>query len=337
MQYPVANVPLEHPLIQSYRELLRVTRDADDDALKKAFRLMAKIYHPDHNADANAQTVFMRIREAYQVLNDPAAMARLNSDYQRKKMIDVCVKGLDLRMGSLFGHRLSSLQHRRVDPCDVSWEGEKLPIELDAHGNAYYTGDNSFHASIMDHPDLDLVEVIYAGEFSLADEFRLARAFRERDFNNLPWFVLNNQGITHFIENDYRAALACYDALNERIRNNIVFLYRLGVCHAIMAFRETTTHLFLFHGPNQRSLNHAIRCMKEAIHLGATRPYAPQRCMTIRKTLADLLQAAGRPWQAWLQWKAIQRLAPFSAETKQKLEETRPAIAGLLTGSQKKR
>jgi molecular chaperone DnaJ len=56
---------------RDYYDILGVQRDADDAALKRAFRKLARQYHPDVNRDAGAEASFKEISEAYEVLNDP--------------------------------------------------------------------------------------------------------------------------------------------------------------------------------------------------------------------------------------------------------------------------
>ncbi len=57
---------------RDYYEVLGVGKDADDAALKKAYRQIAKKYHPDMNpADAEAEKKFKEASEAYAVLSDP--------------------------------------------------------------------------------------------------------------------------------------------------------------------------------------------------------------------------------------------------------------------------
>ncbi len=57
---------------RDYYEVLGVDRNADDAALKKAYRVLAKKYHPDMNpGDKEAEKKFKEASEAYAVLSDP--------------------------------------------------------------------------------------------------------------------------------------------------------------------------------------------------------------------------------------------------------------------------
>lgn len=57
---------------RDYYEVLGVDKSADDAALKKAYRVLAKKYHPDVNpGDAEAEKKFKEASEAYAVLSDP--------------------------------------------------------------------------------------------------------------------------------------------------------------------------------------------------------------------------------------------------------------------------
>ena len=56
---------------RDYYEVLGVDRNADEAALKKAYRQLAKKYHPDMNpGDAEAEKKFKEASEAYAVLSD---------------------------------------------------------------------------------------------------------------------------------------------------------------------------------------------------------------------------------------------------------------------------
>lgn len=59
-----------------YYEILGVSRNADKDEIKSAYRRMARKYHPDVNRDPGAEERFKEISRAYEVLSDPETKAR---------------------------------------------------------------------------------------------------------------------------------------------------------------------------------------------------------------------------------------------------------------------
>src|SRR5260370_7773895 len=60
---------------RDYYEVLGISRNASDDELKKAFRRLAKQYHPDTNKEQGAEALFIEVNEAYEVLSDPQKRA----------------------------------------------------------------------------------------------------------------------------------------------------------------------------------------------------------------------------------------------------------------------
>ncbi len=62
-------------VVESYYDVLGVTRQAGEREIRSAYRRLAKQYHPDTNSDPDAAEKFLKIQEAYEVLSDPAKRA----------------------------------------------------------------------------------------------------------------------------------------------------------------------------------------------------------------------------------------------------------------------
>jgi len=73
----------------TYYDILRVNKNASLEEINKAFRELAKKYHPDLNKDINAQRNFIDIYEAYSILKDPEKRAtydnRIKYQYNTQK------------------------------------------------------------------------------------------------------------------------------------------------------------------------------------------------------------------------------------------------------------
>ncbi|HET8552781.1 MAG TPA: DnaJ C-terminal domain-containing protein [Gammaproteobacteria bacterium] len=56
---------------KDYYKRLGVSRDASQDEIKRAYRKLARKYHPDVSKEENAEAQFKEVQEAYEVLKDP--------------------------------------------------------------------------------------------------------------------------------------------------------------------------------------------------------------------------------------------------------------------------
>ncbi len=63
-------------MARDYYEVLGVSRDATADQIQRAFRTLARKYHPDVNKDPAAEDRFKEVNEAYHVLADPDTRKR---------------------------------------------------------------------------------------------------------------------------------------------------------------------------------------------------------------------------------------------------------------------
>ena len=70
---------------KDYYETLGVTRAASQDDIKRAYRRLARKFHPDVSKEADAESRFKKVGEAYEVLKDPekrAAYDRFGKDWK---------------------------------------------------------------------------------------------------------------------------------------------------------------------------------------------------------------------------------------------------------------
>jgi len=70
---------------KDYYNIMGVERDASQDEIKRAYRKLARKYHPDVSKEKDAETRFKEVGEAYEALKDPekrAAYDQLGADWK---------------------------------------------------------------------------------------------------------------------------------------------------------------------------------------------------------------------------------------------------------------
>jgi molecular chaperone DnaJ len=118
---------------KDYYEILGVSREADEEVIKRAYRKLAMQYHPDRNVgDAEAEQKFKEAAEAYEILRDPEKRQRYDR-YGHAGLDNLNVPHFqdvesvfDL-FGDLFGDLLG--QRRRRGPR--RGRDSKVEVELD--------------------------------------------------------------------------------------------------------------------------------------------------------------------------------------------------------------
>jgi molecular chaperone DnaJ len=127
-----------------YYETLGVGRDASEAEIKKAFRDLARQYHPDVNKDPDAEARFKEINEAYETLRDP----------QKRRAYD------------LFGHSngRSGGYPRGVDPADMGGIGDIFEAFFGVGARPSARSGPETGADLRMDLTLDFAEAVFGAE-----------------------------------------------------------------------------------------------------------------------------------------------------------------------------
>src|SRR5260221_13207565 len=74
--------------MKDYYQILGVSRQAESEEVKRAFRKLAIAYHPDRNPSKEAESFIKEIIEAYEVLENPASRMLYDSLLDGKVPLD---------------------------------------------------------------------------------------------------------------------------------------------------------------------------------------------------------------------------------------------------------
>lgn len=132
---------------QDYYEIMGVKRDATQDEIKRAYRKLARKYHPDVSKEKDAEARFKEVGEAYEVLKDPekrTAYDQLGSQWQA---------GQDFNPppGWDSGFEFSGGGYTEADAAHFSDFFEDLFGRRSAHGQGRGAYQQGFHMQGEDH------------------------------------------------------------------------------------------------------------------------------------------------------------------------------------------
>jgi curved DNA-binding protein CbpA len=297
------------PTVKASLELLGIGASASASELKRAYHKLALAYHPDRNPSAEAATEFRKISQAYELLCDPLRTAELNRKYMTERLHAPVVDGLSITFGSFFGYRLF-----QTEPLNT-----RLQISGDKDSSAQVTEKKSWgpveeNNSILDHAAFDAIEVVYAGKHNREDELAVKGEVDGKKLVHLPWVMLNNQGLLKFLDGNIKSSAECYRRLCERIPNNIIFMYRYGLCLILDGFQNPKTTFLGVKKPDRIKIAKGLELLNHCVKIGDERSHGRQKCLVIRKIIADVNEKIGEGRRAKRLWKEIAEEDPKSIE-----------------------
>jgi molecular chaperone DnaJ len=113
-----------------YYELLGVSREASPDEIKRAYRRLARLHHPDVSADENAHRLFQDINEAYETLSD-ARKRELYDRFGHEGLRDQASFGGEDIFGGLSDILNSFFGGIRTEMPRQSFRGEDLQLRTE--------------------------------------------------------------------------------------------------------------------------------------------------------------------------------------------------------------
>ena len=100
---------------RDYYEVLGVSRGADADEIKKAYRKLARQYHPDVNKAPDAEEKFKEVKEAYERAKSEAKAAFVRA-------------GWGIQLAERDGHTITPWI---VTSCSARWRGGQYSMDLE--------------------------------------------------------------------------------------------------------------------------------------------------------------------------------------------------------------
>ena len=159
---------------KDYYQIMRVERDATQDEIKRAYRKLARKYHPDVSKEADAEQRFKEVGEAYEVLKDPekrAAYDQLGANWKAGQDFNAPPDwdaGFEFGGDGFTGRGTGgySSQHHSFDETDASAYSDFFESlfgqgfqQAGARPQAEYQQQSGFHATGSDHHAKILIDL----------------------------------------------------------------------------------------------------------------------------------------------------------------------------------
>ncbi len=344
---------LEHhkfisPAVRRSHEILGIRMGAPEQKIQKAYQTLSELMQPTQDPNGRRSSgAFEQIHRAFQIASNPEKIKELNRNYLSSVSDQLQLGGRTFDGGSFYGLRRYTSSNVSVDEIRPLLPGssfarsvtdEKQRRKLVLKRRARIDED----ASILDQPEWDTIEILLGGSYRREDEQIEVRSFHEEGLDGLeetPWVLSNLTGYEHFMNGRYLQSAEIFRRLNERIPNNMIFLYREGLSLEAWACAQI------------RRQNKTVRSMKEVLHLALDRyrkaiqvgrnrpPGERQQAVSIRKAFADLHETLGYRSRARSEWNHVLDVKPRSVEGKEKERKLRPVrfylrkVETLLAGS----
>ena len=111
----------------NFYEMLGVSKQASPDEIKKAYRKLAKKYHPDKNDSSESASHFKKLNEAYEVLSDP----QKRKEYDRPSSSPFGNMGFGSGFEDIFNDLFSGKRRNRQPPPPQKGSHRGIEIIVD--------------------------------------------------------------------------------------------------------------------------------------------------------------------------------------------------------------
>jgi curved DNA-binding protein CbpA len=112
-------------MAQNYYEVLGLDANAESDEIIKAYRSLAKAYHPDTATHPNAKTLFEKISAAYSVLSDPEKRSAYDKELKESEKQEILPEKDEYSLMADYEYTCEKEEHFLIDGTKVAMTGAR--------------------------------------------------------------------------------------------------------------------------------------------------------------------------------------------------------------------